>query len=186
MKNNITTKLPHFILISVLFNLFSCSNNKMINLTDKEQDIYRFIHYDSFGNTTAGPMLAFQDQKNKLIFVLSPQDNTFYHEDEKDYYDWEKKLSSILRNPEYEELQVGKLYNLKLHEIEDVNYIKPRKVTTNPLMETINPTVCVDLMVNDQLFRLYYVKNWKLQGKIYTCDQIYADFILKSARMVNK
>ena len=159
-----------FLILSV--GVCSCS---IIQSNHNKQDydgVYKYITYDNFGQTTAGPMLIFQDQNENFIFVLTETDTFIISEENKE------RLSSIAKNPDYVKLKKKNYYKLKLEVVKDVNY-DTTGIATQPTYGTDG------FVISNSTYEIIILKNGKINGKVFTCNQIYADYISKFARVTN-
>jgi len=134
--------------------------------------IYKFIGFDDFGITTAGPILIFENGIGEICFIIT-QPNLFLSISP----DVIQKYNQFKTDANYTQLIHGSKYYLTLIEVRDISYIETRKVTT---WHEEDLESSIGLMFSEDRI-IHIIKDRSLTGKIYTCDQIYSDLIVKSS-----
>ena len=182
--------LTLFILITIII-ICSCSIIHSNHNDHSYNDVYSFLFYDWSASTTAGPLLVFQDKTGDIIFVLADIVTSFdlsvladsSYCDIRDGDIVTIELSALADNSDYVRLEENKEYHLELEEVKNIGKIST-KTSNNPL-EVESPNFGYTISSENSSQTILIIKNGKLNGKIFTCDQIYANYILKSAIVVN-
>jgi hypothetical protein len=187
-----------------IFVFMSCSLNNV--KSKKDQNVYRFITYDNFKFTTLGALLVFTDIHGEYVFVKTETDLMLVDYESKYIYDDDKFIKSedglpaseffseddILRSKKLKELsdsknyillQTGDYYRLNLKKVDNITEINSKPdVFSHQFLHDPNRGATLEIEGYDDIDIL---KELRATNKIYTCDDIYADFIIKSVHVSN-
>jgi len=194
----------NLISLIISFVFMSCSLNNVKSI--KDPNIYRFMTYDNLKSTTLGAILIFTDIRGEYVFVKTESDlmtvdyeSKYIYDDDKfiksedgfpasDFFSEEdikhaKKLKELSKSNNFVLLQTGEYYILNLKRVDNIAEINSESLVFSHLyLHDPNVGAILEMEEYDDIDIL---KELRASNKIYTCDDIYADYIIQSARVSN-